>query len=72
MTRTAVARFPAELLSRGKVRMLLPGEMTRIRRQELLAEAERERSATRFRRGRRWGWLAEFAAARAEHARRGG
>jgi siroheme synthase (precorrin-2 oxidase/ferrochelatase) len=55
---------------KDEVRMLLPEDLSRIRSNELLDEAHRQRLAREVSAGRWWRWLAEYANKRAEHAGR--
>ncbi|MGP4019156.1 hypothetical protein [Saccharopolyspora sp. 5N708] len=50
--------------------MLLPEDLSRIRSNELLDEAHRQRLAREFSAGRWWRWLAEYADRRAKRAAR--
>ncbi|MCI2417786.1 hypothetical protein MOQ72_10140 [Saccharopolyspora sp. K220] len=54
----------------NEVRMLLPEDLSRIRSNELLDEAHRQRLAREFSAGRWWRWLADYAERRAERATR--
>ncbi|GAA4841834.1 hypothetical protein [Saccharopolyspora rosea] len=51
-----------------EIRMFLPEDLSRIRRHELIAEAQRHRLARRVSAGRWWRRLGHFALARADRA----
>ncbi|GAA0538404.1 hypothetical protein GCM10011581_05400 [Saccharopolyspora subtropica] len=51
-----------------EVRMITPEELFRLRNDELLAEADRQRLVRRFAAGRWWRRLADYASRRAERA----
>lgn len=55
---------------RKVIRMLNIEELIRIRCQESLREAERQRWARRWQAGRWWRWLSDYAARRADRVMR--
>jgi hypothetical protein len=54
----------------AEVRSMIPEEYARIREEEMRAEAERQRRIRRFRAGRWWRSVADYATRRAEAAER--
>ncbi|MGI8310288.1 hypothetical protein [Saccharopolyspora hattusasensis] len=55
---------------KDEVRMLMPEDLSRIRSNELMEEAHRQRLARQISAGRWWRWLADYAGRRAERAAR--
>jgi hypothetical protein len=70
MTQYRTIELIVENRTKDEVQMLLPEDLSRIRSNELLDEAHRQRLAREVSAGRWWRWLADYAAKRAESAGR--
>jgi hypothetical protein len=70
MTQHRTIELIVENRTKDEVQMLLPEDLSRIRSNELLDEAHRQRLAREVSAGRWWRWLADYAAKRAESAGR--